>query len=123
MSEYVVPGSQLVAEIYVRDIKRSLEFFRAFGFELVRDDGNFVELRWEQSLLFLEQVNGAPGAEHPAGNLRVMVPNVDDYWALAETLSATVIRAIDDRYYGLRDFTIGGPDGMSLRFATRLADE
>jgi catechol 2,3-dioxygenase-like lactoylglutathione lyase family enzyme len=123
MSEYVVQGSQLVAEIYVRDIKRSLEFFRAFGFELVRDDGNFVELRWEQSLLFLEQVNGAPGAEHPAGNLRVMVPNVDDYWALAQTLSAPVIRAIDDRYYGLREFTIGGPDGMSLRFATRLVDE
>src|SRR4026207_1383974 len=111
MSEYVAQGSQLVAEIYVRDIRRSVEFFRAFGFEVVRDDGNFVELRWEQSLLFLEQVSDAPGSEHPTGNIRVMVPNVDDYWELAQRSGARVIRSIDDRYYGLRDFTIGGPDG------------
>jgi catechol 2,3-dioxygenase-like lactoylglutathione lyase family enzyme len=123
MSEYVAQGSQLVAEIYVRDIKRSAEFFRTFGFEVIRDDGNFVELRWEQSLLFLEQVSDAPGSEHPTGNIRVMVPNVDDYWELAQRFGARVIRSIDDRYYGLRDFTIGGPDGVSLRFATLLAAE
>jgi catechol 2,3-dioxygenase-like lactoylglutathione lyase family enzyme len=121
MSEYVEQGSQLVAEIYVRDIKRSVEFFRTFGFELVRDDDNFVELRWEQSLLFLEQVEDSPGSEHPAGNIRVMIPNVDDYWELAQSSGAQVIRTIENRYYGLRDFTIGGPDGMSLRFASRLA--
>jgi catechol 2,3-dioxygenase-like lactoylglutathione lyase family enzyme len=123
MSEYVGQGSQLVAEIYVRDINRSVEFFRAFGFELVRDGGNFVELRWEQSLLFLEEVKDAPGSEHPVGNIRVMVPNVDDYWELALSFGAQVIRAIENRYYGLRDFTIAGPDGMSLRFASRLAGE
>ena len=120
MTEYVDQGSQLVAEIYVRDIRRSVEFFRAFGFEMVRDDGNFVELRWEHALLFLEQIDSAPGPEQPAGNIRVMVPNVDDYWEVARTLGVRVIRAIEDRYYGLRDFTISGPDGISLRFATRL---
>ena len=120
MSEYVDQGSQLVAEIYVRDMRRSVEFFRAFGFEMVRDDGNFVELRWEHALLFLEQIDDAPGPEHAAGNIRVMVPNVDDYWEVARTLGAPVIRAIEDRYYGLRDFTISGPDGISLRFATHL---
>ena len=123
MSEYVGQGSQLVAEIYVRDISRSVEFFRAFGFELVRDDGNFVELQWERSLLFLEEVNDAPGSEHPAGNIRIMVPDVDHYWELAQKLGARVIRTIENRYYGLRDFTIAGPDGMSLRFATELSRE
>ena len=123
MSDYIESGAQLVAEVYVRDIKRSVEFFVGFGFEMVRDDGNFVELRWERSLLFLEEVEGAPGSEDPAGNLRIMVPNVDDYWKRAQELGAKVIRAIDDRYYGLRDFTIGGPDGMSLRFATPLTEE
>ena len=123
MSEYVEQGSQLVAEIYVRDIKRSVEFFLAFGFELIRDDGNFVELRWEQSLIFLEEVNDAPGSEHPAGNIRIMVPNVDHYWELAQSLGARVVRTIENRYYGLRDFTIAGPDGMSLRFATTMSSE
>ena len=123
MSEYVEQGSQLVAEIYVRDIKQSVEFFLAFGFELIRDDGNFIELQWEQSLLFLEEVNDAPGSEHPAGNIRIMVPNVDHYWELAQSLGARVIRTIENRYYGLRDFTIAGPDGVSLRFATTLSSE
>ena len=123
MSDYVEQSSQLVAEIYVRDINRSVEFFRAFGFELVRDDGNFVELRWEHSLLFLEEVSNAPGSEQPAGNIRIMVPNVDYYWELSQSLGARVIRTIENRYYGLRDFTIAGPDGMSLRFATELSND
>ena len=123
MSEDLEHDLQLVTEIYVRDINRSVAFFRAFGFDLVRDDGNFVELRWEQSLLFLEEVKDAPGSEQPAGNIRIMVPNVDDYWELAHLFGARVIRAIENRYYGLRDFTIAGPDGVGLRFATRLTAE
>jgi hypothetical protein len=31
-----------------------------------------------------------------------------------------VIRAIGDRYYGLRDFTVVSPDGIGLRFASYL---
>ena len=122
MSEYVSQGSQLVCELYVRDIKRSTEFYRAFGFEMVRDDGNFVELRWEEALLFLEQVDIPSASEHPVGNIRIMVPDVDHYWDLAQRLGAQVVRPVDDRYYRLRDFTIAGPDGLSLRFATRLSD-
>ena len=123
MSKDVEQDLQLVMEIYVRDIDRSVAFFRDFGFGLVRDDGNFVELKWEDSLLFLEEVNGAPGSEQPAGNIRIMVPNVDRYWELAHLLGARVIRSIENRYYGLRDFTIAGPDGISLRFATRVTVE
>ena len=51
-----------------------------------------------------------------------MVANVDHYWELATKLGARVIRPIEDRYYGLRDFTIAGPDGIGLRFGTRLTD-
>ena len=122
ISGYVEAGSQLVAELYVNDIKRSTEFYRSFGFELARDDDKFVELRWDNSLLFLEEVAGAPGPEHQVGNIRIMVPNVDHYWELAGRLGARVTRPIADRYYGLRDFTVAGPDGLSLRFASTLAD-
>jgi hypothetical protein len=51
-----------------------------------------------------------------------MVPNVDDDWALSRTIGARVIRPIENQGYGLRDFTIAGPDGLGLRFATHLAD-
>jgi uncharacterized glyoxalase superfamily protein PhnB len=51
-----------------------------------------------------------------------MVPNVDQYWNLAIEKGAKILSTIENRYYGLRDFTIAGPDGLALRFATWLKD-
>ena len=129
MSGYVHPTEQLVTEIVVTDISRSAAFYRALGFELLRDGGDFMELTWEDHRLFLAElsafrdVNGAavaPRAALPMANIRVMVPNVDDYWKLANEIGATVIVPIADRYYGLRDFTIIDPDGFGVRFASLL---
>ena len=49
-----------------------------------------------------------------------MVPDVDAHWEKALAANARVLRVVDDRYYGLRDFTIPDPDGFGVRFATRL---
>ena len=49
-----------------------------------------------------------------------MVPNVDEYWKLANEIGAQIIIPVADRYYGLRDFTIADPDGFGLRFGTVL---
>jgi catechol 2,3-dioxygenase-like lactoylglutathione lyase family enzyme len=122
-TEHVPGGEQLVVELYVRDIKQSCAFYQRLGFELVRDDGNFLVLKWEEAYLFLEEVKEAMfPPEYPIGNMRVMVPDVDHYWALAQAIGAQVIRPIENRYYGLRDFTIAGPDGLGIRFATRISD-
>ena len=121
---YVKPNEQLIAELYTSDIKASCAFYRAFGFEVVREESNFIVLRWEDSVLFLEEIeNCPPPPAHPVGNIRVMVANVDHYWELATRLGAPVIRPIEDRYYGLRDFTIAGPDGVGLRFGTSISTE
>jgi catechol 2,3-dioxygenase-like lactoylglutathione lyase family enzyme len=123
MKGYVNSGEQLVVEFYVRHLRQSCEFYRELGFEVVRDAGNFVELKWEDSLIFLEEVEEAPlPPQHPVGNIRIMVPNVDDFWTLSKKIGAQVIRPIENRSYGLRDFTIAGPDGLGLRFATHLSD-
>lgn len=122
MEEYVAQGHQLVIELYAGDLRKSLEFYLRLGFKLVRDDGDFVELKWEEALFFLEEVKDHPAPTHAVGNVRIMVPNVDDYWELSRELGARVIRPIENKYYGLRDFTVEGPDGLALRFATRLGD-
>jgi catechol 2,3-dioxygenase-like lactoylglutathione lyase family enzyme len=120
---YVEAGEQLVVELYVRNIKESCAFYRQFGFEVARDAGDFMELKWENTRLFLEEIADAPlPPQYPVGNIRVMVPNVDEYWTLSRTIGARVIRPIENRDYGLRDFTIAGPDGLGLRIATPLAD-
>jgi catechol 2,3-dioxygenase-like lactoylglutathione lyase family enzyme len=129
MSGYVHPTEQLVTEIVVRDIRRAAGFYRALGFELLRDGGDFMELTWEDHRLFLAElsafhdINDVDLPTRPAfpiANVRVMVPNVDDYWRLANEIGAPVIVPIADRYYGLRDFVIADPDGFGVRFASVL---
>jgi catechol 2,3-dioxygenase-like lactoylglutathione lyase family enzyme len=129
MSEYVPPTEQLVTEIVVRDVRRSTEFYVRLGFRLHRDGGDFVELAWEDHLLFLAepsafheiaQVEPAIRPRFPVANVRVMVPDVDQRWSLANALGAPIVLPIADRYYGLRDFTISDPDGFGVRFASRL---
>jgi uncharacterized glyoxalase superfamily protein PhnB len=101
------------------------------GFVLLRDGGDFVELTWENHRLFLAQpsafhevdrVESSVVSQFPRANVRVMVPNVDDYWTRANEIGTQIIVSIDDRYYGLRDFTIADPDGFGIRFASKLDD-
>jgi len=129
MNRYVDSTNQLVTEIVVKDIRRSVDFYRRLGFDLLRDGGDFVELTWEDHRLFLAELSAfrdAHGATPvttptlPNANIRVMVPNVDEYWKLVNEIGAQIIIPIADRYYGLRDFTIADPDGFGVRFASLL---
>ena len=129
MSPYVDPTEQLVTEIVVKDIKRSVAFYRRLGFDVLRDGGDFVELTWEDHRLFLAELSAfrdAHGSALPASppfglaNVRVMVPKVDEYWKLVNEIGAQIIIPIADRYYGLRDFTIADLDGFGVRFASVL---
>jgi len=127
MRRYVDPTEQLVTEIVVRDIGRSVGFYRSLGFELLRDGGDFVELTWEDHGLFLAELSAfrdAPDAalatppSFPSANVRVMVANVDECWRRVNEVGAAVILPIADRYYGLRDFLIADPDRFGVRFAS-----
>jgi catechol 2,3-dioxygenase-like lactoylglutathione lyase family enzyme len=128
MPPYVPPTEQLVTEVVVADIKRSVRFYLDLGFTLLRDGGDFVELTWEEHRLFLAEISAfreaaaeaAPRPKFPRANVRVMVPNVDECWEKAKALGAEIILPIADRYYGLRDFTIADPDGFGIRFASAL---
>ncbi len=117
MGRVVPPGEQLVLAIYVRNLETSLKFFLDFDFHLSRRDGPFVELRWEDSLLFLVERPDVSEPSTPVGNLRVMVPDVDAYYHKAQALGYAVVMPPADRYYQLRDFMVAGPDGIHLRFA------
>src|ERR671936_902797 len=100
MSRYIDPTEQLVTEIVVRDIRRSTRFYCRLGFALLRDGGDFVELTWEEHQLFLDersdnhegdQATVSAPPQFPHANIRVMVPNVDDYWRLAQDLGARIV--------------------------------
>jgi catechol 2,3-dioxygenase-like lactoylglutathione lyase family enzyme len=129
MIRYVDSTEQLVTEIVVRSMTRSVDFYRSLGFHLVRDGGDFVELAWEDHRLFLAELSAfheidhvtlPPAPQFPLANVRVMVPDVDNHWKRANEIGARVVIPVADRYYGLRDFTIADPDGFGIRFASTL---
>src|SRR5215813_10473749 len=105
MSNYVPSIEQLVTEIVVKDIKTSTDFYRRLGFELLRDGGDFVELTWEDHRLFLAEISAFSGIREieppgspkfPLANVRVMVPNVDDSWRLANEIGARIVVPLGD---------------------------
>jgi catechol 2,3-dioxygenase-like lactoylglutathione lyase family enzyme len=121
VTKYVDSGEQLVVELYVRSVRESAAFYERLGFKTLRKEPTFVELGWENSRLFLEQIRTQPAPpEVVVANIRIMVPDVDRYWKLCEEMQLTVRNRIGDRLYGLRDFTVVSPDGIGLRFASKL---
>ena len=121
MNAYVPANEQLAVEIYVRDLRLSLAVYQKLGVKLLRQESDFAELAWEDSRLMLEEFKQMPSPPlFPLANIRVMVPNVDDYRQLAKEIGARIFRELGDRDYGLRDFTLVGPDGIGIRFATEL---
>lgn len=129
MSNYVPSIAQLVSEIVCRNVQRSAAFYRQLGFEVVRDDGDFVIVVWEGHHLFLgalasfhdhevDHVELPPIPPFPAAYLRIVAPDVDDCWRRVNAMGARIPVAIADRYYGLRDFIFADPDGCGLRFAS-----
>jgi catechol 2,3-dioxygenase-like lactoylglutathione lyase family enzyme len=118
---YVEPTEQLVVELYVRNVRESAAFYEKLGFKAIRREATFVELGWENSLLFLEQLPGQPAPPVTlVANIRIMVADVDRYWKVCQEMHLPVKKPIGDRYYGLRDFTVMSPDGVGLRFASKL---
>lgn len=123
MDRYVPSERQLVVEVFVSNMARSRAFYERLGFEALRDDGSFVEYTWEGHHFFLDERPGLQPQDRPQANVRVMVPDADRYWQLAQEMGARVFAPITDQYYGLRDFTILDPDGFGLRFGTFLENQ
>ena len=125
-THYAPVTAQLVVEVFARDIEASKRFYQQLGFELYEDRGDFVTFTWEDHQFYLDARphpqagTRPPAASQPQANMRIMVPNVDDYWQLAQELEAPIVAEIADRGYGLRDFTVLDPDGFGLRFGSWL---
>ena len=112
---YVSSTEQLVVELSVDDLDRSITFYRDLGFVFVRRDETFAELSWEGHLFFLYATQPPPDVDTPAGNLRIMVSDVNANWERVERVCSSR-SAIVTTVFGT------DPDGFGIRFATRLED-
>ena len=75
---------------------------------------------WEGRLLYLRELAGQPPppAESLSG-VRVVVQDVETYWAMAQEIQAPIVEPLSDDD-GVRAFTIADPDGFGLQFATPI---
>lgn len=130
MSTIFAPERQLVYEWYTPSLEKSIAFLQAFGFMVLRREEAFAELSYGRNRLLVEQMqedynseedSAAVGYRGYHGNLRILVDNVDAVYQSAMLINGCrVLKELGDRYYGLRDFTVGGPYGLALRFAQPL---
>ena len=117
MDKHNVPDQQPVVELFVSDLKRSSSFYRNFGFEVKKEEGTRMRLKLNNAELFLKETENAPALlDQPVGRLRLMVPDVDDYWNQVQQLGIPVFEELEERDIGILDFTITGPDGLGLQF-------
>jgi len=115
-------NNQLVPELFVSDIRISIKFYKSLGFEIIRESKGFAVMGWANGIIFLDE-RRLPSENILRCNIRVMVPNVDSYWLMVSAKDSEIAIAapIEDRYYGLRDFTILDPDGFGIRFASQVS--
>jgi catechol 2,3-dioxygenase-like lactoylglutathione lyase family enzyme len=121
VAPFVDLSEVLVVALRVRDMARSKVFYRQLGFDVVEDRGTVVTLGWQgRRLVLIEDRDLSPPRAHPRASVRVLVPDVDRHWLRSRAMGARVVEPIENRDYGLRDFTILDPDGIAVSFATRL---
>jgi len=121
-------------EFFVSDVGAAIHFYTdKLGFKPLRlePEGEpgprtifaVVALGEAHVLLAHESLyaGGPLGGERGAGaDTRIMVPDVDAIYARCRENGVTIVHAIADRDYGLRDFIIADPNGFRLRFAAPL---
>jgi hypothetical protein len=126
------PGFVFV-ELYVEDPAYYVRIFRdALGFEVVRDEGTFVELRSARGLVILNAFEDAD-AGHPFEHYRqekrrglgveigIVTDRLEATWERARQIEGCVVSDVVAQEWGMTDYRILTPHGYYLRVTTAPA--
>jgi hypothetical protein len=117
-------------ELYVEEPAYYVRIFAgALGFEVVRDEGDFVELRSARAIVLLNRFDepdeGHPFADYRASRRRglgveigIVSERVHDAWAAAKAIEGCVVSDVVEQEWGMTDFRITTPHGYYLRVTT-----
>lgn len=130
-----VAGRPIVVELFVGDIDRSLAFYRSLGFDVAKRYDDYVLIRRGDIRLALQGDAHAVAGPHyftphigrtPRGTgveISIQVADVDAEHIRAKTAGLTIVKGIQDRPWGARDFRVADPDGYFLRITSPLKGE
>lgn len=125
----------IVVELFVSDVERSIAFYEALGFRVVKRWRDWLILERDGVKLTLQGDSHAVAGPHyftphigrqPRGTgveIVVQVDDVDAIFAEAQAAGLEVVKPIQDRDWGARDFRIADPDGYFIRLTSPLRGE
>jgi len=128
-------GRSIGVELFVSDVERSVAFYGALGFRVAKRWRDWLILERDGVKLTLQGDSHAVAGPHyftpnigrrPRGTGVEIVVQVDDVDELHETARAVgldVVKPIQDRDWGARDFRVADPDGYFVRFTSPLKGE
>jgi len=122
----------IVVEFFVHDVDASLAFYRALGFDVARRFEDHVQLRRGEIRLSLQgDAHAVAGPhyftphiqQHPRGTgveVSIQVADVDAEYIRAKTAGLNIVKPMQDRPWGARDFRLADPDGYFIRITSPL---
>jgi lactoylglutathione lyase len=128
-------GRPIVVELFVSDVERSIAFYRKLGFSVARRWEDWILMRRGATSLTLQGDAHAVAGPHyftpeigrfPRGTgveISIQVDDVDAEHIRAQSANLNIIKPIQDRPWGARDFRVADPDGYFLRITSPLRGE
>lgn len=125
----------VIVELFVSDVERSISFYEALGFRVAERWEDWLILERDGVNLTLQGDSHAVAgphyftpniARHPRGTGVEVVVQVDDVEALyadAQVKDLNIVKPIQDRDWGARDFRVADPDGYFVRLTSPLRGE
>ena len=122
----------IVVEFFVRDVDASVAFYKALGFVVARRYEDYVLLRRGEIRLSLQGDSHVVAGPHyftphiqqlPRGTgveVSIQVADVDAEYLRAKTAGLNIVKPMQDRPWGARDFRLADPDGYFLRITSPL---
>ena len=116
-------------ELYVADPAYYVRIFHgALGFEVVRDEGDFVELRSSRGIVLLNRFDD-PDPGHPFEHYRqgrcglgveigIFSDDLQASWHRARAIEGCQVTEIVRQEWGMTDYRILTPQGYYLRVTT-----
>lgn len=115
--------------IEVADVDASFAFYRdKAGFQggnAWRDDdgtATFAIAAMDKIWIGLRRRHGAAPANNEEWAAYLYVDDVNAHHALATRTGVDIVYALEDQFYGCRDYTIRDPDGHLIAFGQELGD-
>lgn len=119
-------------ELYVQDIQLNIQFFtQVFDFKLIRDEGNFAELRYGNALLLLNGYAGDVEGHFFFGKINTKTNGIgvelgvmvkDIYKVYEKVKKFGNIKSLSDvkkQDWGMTDFRIVTVDNYYLRITAK----